>query len=561
MLRALLVCFGIALFTWLGFRSFPGHTYLQSDTQIYLPMLERLESPGFLSRDPVATRPHVSFTIYDEVALSVRHVTHWNFEEALVSQQLLFRAGAMLGICLIATSAGVPAVYALLIAALLNLGASVVGPGILLVEYEPVPRGFALALIFLALGLLAHRLPLMAGLVGDLAFLYHPPTTAPFWGMALLGFLADRYLRSRWKPLMVALFIAILLLANMAQLQPEVVEPQNMFGHLSRRIIEYQQMRTPYSWVSFWAGSDMWHYLVIWICGLWATARIWPFLKREVRWFFIGMPLGGILCVPLSYLLLERLHLAIVPEFQPARALVYTVAIASIACAIAAVKAGLDKRFAECFAWFLVTVAMPIDVRVLNLFRLTDAVHFQRFAVWIVLSALAALVVRYVRRPWLRIASWGVPAIAIFLIPTAAHVVNYPTVDKAPVIQLADWAKSNTWGSSMFLFPDAGHSLKPGIFRALSKRALYVDWKSGSQVNYFESFGDEWYSRYEHTMSLPFTARRLEKMLSLPIDYYVLNHDHRLKGIRPVFENSEFVVYDAQDLRNSSTSLRIGTDG
>jgi hypothetical protein len=90
MLRALVVCFGIALFTWLGFRSFPGHTYLQSDTQIYLPMLERLESPGFLSRDPVATRPHVSYTIYDEVALSLRHVTHWGFEEVLVSQQLLF---------------------------------------------------------------------------------------------------------------------------------------------------------------------------------------------------------------------------------------------------------------------------------------------------------------------------------------------------------------------------------------------------------------------------------------------------------------------------------------
>ena len=43
LLRALLVCLGIAAFTWLGFRVFPGHTYLQSDTQIYLPMLERLE--------------------------------------------------------------------------------------------------------------------------------------------------------------------------------------------------------------------------------------------------------------------------------------------------------------------------------------------------------------------------------------------------------------------------------------------------------------------------------------------------------------------------------------
>jgi hypothetical protein len=561
MLRALLVCFGIALFTWLGFRSFPGHTYLQSDTQIYLPMLERLESPGFLSRDPVATRPHVSFTVYDEVALSLRHVTHWSFEEALVSQQLLFRALAMLGVCLIATSAGVPAAYALLIAAFLNLGASLLGPAVLLVEYEPVPRGFALALILLALGFLAHRQSLLAGLAGCLAFLYHPPATAPFWGMALLAFFADRHLRRRWKPLMVALFIAILLLANMAQLQPEVVEPQNLFGRLSHRMIEYQHIRTPYSWVSLWAGVDIWHYLVIWLCGLWATARAWPFLNREMRWFFIGMPLGGILCVPLSYLLLERLHLAIVPEFQPARALVYTVAIVSIACAIAAVKAGIGRRFAECFAWFLVTIAMPIDVRILDLFRLTDAIRFQRFAVWFGLAALASLAIRYVRRPWLRMASWGVPVIAIFLIPTAAHVVNYRTVNKLPVTQLADWAKENTWGSSMFLFPDAGHSPDPGIFRALSERALYVDWKSGSQMNYFESFGDEWYSRYQHTMSGPFTARRLENMLSLPIDYYVLKNDHKLKGIRPVFENGEFVVYDAQDLRNSSTSLRIGTDG
>jgi len=561
MLRALLVCFGIALFTWLGFRSFPGHTYLQSDTQIYLPMLERLESPGFLSRDPVATRPHVSFTVYDEVALSLRHVTHWSFEEALVSQQLLFRALAMLGVCLIATSAGVPAAYALLIAAFLNLGASLLGPAVLLVEYEPVPRGFALALILLALGFLAHRQSLLAGLAGCLAFLYHPPATAPFWGMALLAFFADRHLRRRWKPLMVALFIAILLLANMAQLQPEVVEPQNLFGRLSHRMIEYQHIRTPYSWVSLWAGVDIWHYLVIWLCGLWATARVWPFLNREMRWFFIGMPLGGIFCVPLSYLLLERLHLAIVPEFQPARALVYTVAIVSIACAIAAVKAGIGRRFAECFAWFLVTIAMPIDVRILDLFRLTDAIRFQCFAVWFGLAALAALAIRYVRRPWLRMASWGVPVIAIFLIPTAAHVVNYRTVNKLPVTQLADWAKENTWGSSMFLFPDAGHSPDPGIFRALSERALYVDWKSGSQMNYFESFGDEWYSRYQHTMSGPFTARRLENMLSLPIDYYVLKNDDKLKGIRPVFENSEFVVYDAQDLRNSSTSLRIGTDG
>ena len=145
--------------------------------------------------------------------------------------------------------------------------------------------------------------------------------------------------------------------------------------------------------------------------------------------------------------------------------------------------------------------------------------------------------------------------------PAGAHVVNYQKVDKQPVIQLADWAAQNTWGSSMFLFPDAEHGLEPGIFRALSQRALYVDWKSGGQVNYFESFGEEWYTRFKQTMMGDFTALRLEKMLDLPVDYYVLKREHKLKGIKPVFENKEFVVYDAQDLRNSSTSLRLGTEG
>src|SRR3954466_1379068 len=120
MLRALFLCVGVLVFTWLGFCYFPGHTYLQSDTQIYLPMLERLDSPGFLARDLVATRPHVSFTIYDEVALSLHRVAHLDFETALVSQQLLFRAAALFGIYLIATSVGVAPVYALLVAALVN---------------------------------------------------------------------------------------------------------------------------------------------------------------------------------------------------------------------------------------------------------------------------------------------------------------------------------------------------------------------------------------------------------------------------------------------------------
>jgi hypothetical protein len=558
--RAFLVCLGIAAFTWLGFRYFPGHTYLQSDTQIYLPMLERLDDPGFLARDIVATRPHIAFTVYDEVTLSLHKTAHLDFRQALVGQQLLFRAAAMLGAYLIATSVGTPPAFALLIAGLLNLGASLLGPAVLSVEYEPVPRAFAFGLVLLAIGLLAHRYTLLAGLAGGSAFLYHPPTSAPFWGIVFLAFICDRQARRRWKPLLLVFLIACLLLANLAQLQPDTVETQNFFGRLSERMIELQHFRTRYSWVSLWAPVDIWHYTGLCLCALWASSRIWPDLRPEMRWFFLCLPIGGVLCVPLSYLMLEHFHLAITPQFQPARALLYTVVMASVTCGMAAVKAARRRHVFEAIAWFLVVMALPVNVRLFDLFSIRDRLALQAFAVWVGLAVLAGLFVLFFDRKWLRAVPLVVPAVAAFAIPAWAGVSNYPIIDKRFITEVALWAKKDTWGSSMFLFPDAGHEPFPGIFRALSERALYVDWKSGGQVNYFESFADEWYPRFEQTMDGQLTAARLEDMLSLPIDYYVLRRKHAIERIKPVFANRDYLVYDAQDLRNASTSLRIGTD-
>ena len=48
MRRFVLLSLGIAAVTWLEFQFFPGHTYLQSDTQIYLPILEHIDTPNFL---------------------------------------------------------------------------------------------------------------------------------------------------------------------------------------------------------------------------------------------------------------------------------------------------------------------------------------------------------------------------------------------------------------------------------------------------------------------------------------------------------------------------------
>ena len=82
----------ILCLTLLGFFRFPGHTFLQSDTQIYMPILERMWDSSVLGREMLALEPHVSFTIYDEMALLLRRATGLDFEAVLVAQQLIFRA-------------------------------------------------------------------------------------------------------------------------------------------------------------------------------------------------------------------------------------------------------------------------------------------------------------------------------------------------------------------------------------------------------------------------------------------------------------------------------------
>ncbi len=44
------------------------------------------------------------------------------------------------------------------------MGATIIGPAVLTVEYEPVPRGFAFGLALLAIGLMAQNWYLMSGL-------------------------------------------------------------------------------------------------------------------------------------------------------------------------------------------------------------------------------------------------------------------------------------------------------------------------------------------------------------------------------------------------------------
>src|SRR5437016_3656384 len=81
-------CVALALLT---FFQFPGHTYLQQDTQIYVPILEHLRDARVLRNDMLVQHPHVAFTLYDEAAMALRSITGLGFGAVLAIQQVATR--------------------------------------------------------------------------------------------------------------------------------------------------------------------------------------------------------------------------------------------------------------------------------------------------------------------------------------------------------------------------------------------------------------------------------------------------------------------------------------
>ncbi|MGH7247699.1 MAG: DUF6798 domain-containing protein, partial [Pseudomonadota bacterium] len=158
-------------------------------------------------------------------------------------------------------------------------------------------------------------------------------------------------------------------------------------------------------------------------------------------------------------------------------------------------------------------------------------------------AATAAVFLNASKRRW----SWLVLAAAAlapyWAIPVCARVENYPHLDTAGLEQVAAWARTETSKDALFLFPDAGTALYPGIFRAEAVRAVYVDWKSGGQVNHFKDLGEEWWTRWRETMASPDGWKDIGRFGKLGIDYVVLKTGHRPENRAPVFEAGGFSVY------------------
>ena len=537
-MKRCLVGAAIVILALLSFFQFPGHTWLQSDTQIYAPILEHLRDPSVLERDILVQRPHVSFTLYDECALTLRKLTGAGLRQALGLEQWIVRALGIWGLYLMATAAGLATAPALLATAIVALGGTIVGPSVLIFEYEPVPRGFAVPLLMLAVGLTAQARYFGAGVAGAAAFLIHPPTVYPFWGVYF--YLALR----RAKPDIMArrlcefvpLLIAAVVLLIASRYQAGQAEAQAFFTHLDPLMEKLQRMRASYVWVSMWWKSLLAHYLFLYAVTLAGWWRLRQYTKSDLRVFQIGLPLVGMLSMPISYLALEVNKWALMPQFQPLRALLFVTLMAVFTGAVAGCAAVRERRYPEALLWFALAYLVPANARVLVW------PGWNRAAVVVGLAAAACGAV------WLaeRSGRWGWPAIAVtgvaafFLIPICGHVVNYPRLHTPELEQLAGWARASTATDAVFLFPDADRDLYPGIFRPEALRAVYVDWKGGGQVNYLKELGEQWWSRWQQAMAKPLPPEQYRK---LGIDYLVYRTQHKPAGMQPVFENAAYCVY------------------
>ncbi|HXK05393.1 MAG TPA: DUF6798 domain-containing protein [Verrucomicrobiae bacterium] len=489
------VCLGLAL---LSFFQFPGHTWLQQDSQIYVPILEHERDPAVLRNDILVERSQVAYTLYDEIAIGLRDATGLGFREVLAGEQIATRALGIWGLVMLAEALGLAWMPAVAAAAICALGALIKGPEVLTFEYEPTPRAFAVPLLICGMGLAARRRYLAASVAAGAAILFHAPTALPVLCVSLL-------LARRVRPLVLlplAGASAILLLAAHGQhthqdLFAAVTPPQEMLQHL----------RTAYVWVSTWPAAIVLRHLLIFAALAAACARLWRAMTAELRLFLLVLPALGLLSMPLSRLLLEHWKWGLVPQVQPMRALLFTTLAMQLATAAAGFSA---KSRWEKGLWFILAYWPPCQ-----------SVLAVGLAVVTVVSPIAVLA-------------------AFFLIPTIGHVTNYPRLHTPELAQVSAWARANTPQDAVFLFPDEGHGLAPGIFRSEALRAVYVDWKGGGQVNYLRDFGEDWWFRWQQTVARGYRPGDLGRYSGLGVNYVVLR---RPIGDSPVFENKGLFVY------------------
>ena len=547
-LTTLAVAIALTGINCLSYFVFPGHTYLTSDTQIYLPMLERLWDPQLLGKDLIATNPHLSFSIYDELALTGRKVTGLGFNQVLPTLHFVFRLAGIYGIWLIFRAWSFSRVVSLFGVGCYALGAFVHGPAVMLWELEPVPRAMALPLLWLAIGWIANEFPKRAAIAAGVALLVHPPTVWAVW--LVMGFLLLRPPATGAWPqnrLQVAGILGgfVVLLVIVSRFQVGEQEKQNLFVFLDQSLEHLQRMRASYNWVGMWL--DLWwgKYLLLLAASLLSAKLLWVLAPETLRHFHVGLTIIGVFSIPLSYLILEQGKWAMGPQLQVGRALLFVMAWAVLGAIAVGIRYAQRKRYWLSLVWFYLAYSVPVQTQTWEAFLpfLTKEAVLKKVVLLLLLSMLAVTANVLMNRK--AVLGPALICLAILFpfwaIPNVAGISTHPKVYNPDLESLIAWSKQ-TPTDSVFHFPDAGKELYPGVFRGESARAIFVDWKSGGQVNFHKRLADEWWARWQATLAKPYLTS-LEAYKSVPADYLVLKAKDRFKETNPIFENSTFVVY------------------
>ena len=308
-------------------------------------------------------------------------------------------------------------------------------------------------------------------------------------------------------------------------------------------------MRASYNWVSIWLPNWIAHYSLLSIVVMAALWRIRDRVSKPLMLMLAGLPLIGVLSIPLSYLLLETAQWIVIPQFQPGRYLLFVTLMASLLCSIAGVTAAERRRWIEALVFLTIAFAIPMDAKVTNVLvpNVAGAISIKRFGLAIALAAVATAAAAWKNPRWAYAGLLLAAVTPFFAIPAIGQVRNYAALHSPEIDDLANWARHNTPKDAIFQFADSGRDLPPGVFRARATRALFADWKAGGQINFHKPFSELWWERWQ----LVEKPQPLETYRSLGIDYVVFRAGPGAPGgATPLYVNSKYVVYKVSVLRD-----------
>jgi hypothetical protein len=359
------------------------------------------------------------------------------------------------------------------------------------------------------------------------ALLYHAPAVWPV--LLILAW------QRNWRPL-VPVGIAGGVLFLLAKTQPGVVAAQPFSSLLSDGQRAIQQTRAPYNWITLWPPRWALQYLLTGGLALGAVWRLRAALPAGMRTMFAGIVLIGFATVPLSFLLLEQLGWALFPQVQPMRALLYSHLFCQWLGMIAAVIEVKEQRWWAAGLWAMVPLSLALRGDILLM--PADQGWKQGLVLGLIVVGVA-LARWWPRREWAWVAALG----AAWVYGEVLQARMHAPLETKPLRALAEWARTNTSVDAVFLFPDLGRRLEPGIFRARAARAVYVCWKQGGQVNYFPDYAAKWWERWTRILApghAPLDAGDLRRR---GVEYLVYTKESPAGDLQPVFLTAGYRVY------------------